>query len=291
MNEQPLVSCITVGYKSLHFIRHLLQGMQDAKPAFSFEYIVVDNGSEDGTAAMVRERFPWVRVIALSTNIGLGPANNVALREAKGKYIMHLNPDLTIFPGELEKWVAWMEAHADVGVSAPRVVNPDGTDQEDSCYQFPRLLTPVFRRTVLGKLPGIKQSLEAYAMKGMDRAQEQDVDWLLGAALLIRRDLLERIGNFDERFFLYFEDADVCRRIWMDGMRVTYAPVAKLVHYHNRQSRNRRFWQNFTNPTTRFHIMSGMKYFVKYFGKPNPRLVWEKRKAEGVRASATNVPS
>ncbi len=114
-------------------------------------------------------------------------------------------------------------------------------------------------------------------MKGMDRTKEQDVDWLLGAALLIRRDLLARIGNFDERFFLYFEDADVCRRMWMAGMRVTYAPVAKLVHYHNRQSRNRHFWQNFTNKTTRFHIASGMKYFLKYFGKPNPRVVWIKQ--------------
>lgn len=268
----PLVSFVTVTYKMEHFIRHLLQAIQDADLSFSYEFFVVDNGSQDGVANMVRERFPWVKMIALPNNIGLGPANNIAIQQATGKYIMHLNPDLVIFPGELDKWVQWMEKHPDVGVSGPRVFNPDHTDQT-TCFRFPTLFTPVFRRTFLGRLPGIRQKMERYVMKGMDRTKEQDVDWVLGAAMCIQRDLLNKIGNFDERFFLYFEDADVCRRVWLAGKRVTYTPVASLIHYYGRTSRTKFALQALFNPVARIHMMSGVKYFLKYFRQPNPRHV------------------
>lgn len=268
--SRPIVSFITVNYRTPHFVRHLLRGIEAARLGFEFEYFLIDNGSRDETVTMVRELFPWVKVIALPKNLGLSAANNVALAQAKGEFIMHLNPDLTVFPGELEKWLEWHRTRPDIGISGPRVVNPDGTDQ-DTCYRFYNLLTPVYRRTILGKTPWGKRDLDHFLMKGVDRSKEQDVDWVLGAALLIRRDLLDRIGRFDERYFLYLEDTDLCRRAWKAGARVTYTPVAKFVHYHQRESRTRHIWQSLTNPLTRIHLASGIKFFFKYRGEENPR--------------------
>lgn len=266
----PLVSFVTVNYKTPHFIRHLLQGVQDAKLSFSSEYFVVDNASNDGTVSMVKDRFPWATVIPSEKNLGFGGGNNLALKQARGKYVILLNPDLTIFPSELEAWIDWMEQNPDVAISGPRIVNPDGTDQ-DSCYRFPTLFIPLYRRTFIGKFA--KRTIESYLMKDMERKQVQPVDWVLGAAMCIRKDVLDEIGHFDERFFMYFEDADLCRRAWLKGKKVMYTPAARLVHYHQRQSKTKFALQAILNPVARIHIASGIKYFRKYFRQPNPRLL------------------
>ncbi len=272
MNDTlPLVTLITVNYRTPHFIRHLLAGVEDVALAFPYEYILVDNGSRDGTVDMVRSRFPWVRVIDAGVNHGFGKANNIGIREGRGRYFLLCNPDLTFLPGELEKWIAWMDAHPEIGISGPRLMNPDGTDQ-DSCYRFPGLWTPIFRRTPLGKTPWGKRHNERYLMRGMDRTQEQDVDWVLGASMLIRREVIDKIGAFDERFFMYFEDADLCRRAWHSGFRVAFTPVARVLHYHQRQSQTRHVWEALKNPVARIHLVSGVKYFLKHFGTPDPRL-------------------
>lgn len=273
--NSPRLSIVTVNYNKPHFIRHLLQGLETSRPSVEFEYLVVDNASVDGSAEAIAQQFPWAKLIRSSKNLGFGGGNNLALREARGEYIFLCNPDLTLFPGELEKWVEWMDEHPDVGISSPRVLNPDGTDQI-SCYRFPTLLTPLLRRSFLGQLPYARRAVSDYTMSDMDREREQDVDWVFGAAVLIRRDILDKIGLFDERFFMYFEDADLCRRAWEAGSRVSYTPVAKVMHYHQRESRVRKsleFLALFTNSLARAHFLSGLKYFLKYFRKPNPRRV------------------
>lgn len=276
--EAPLVSFIIVNYKMVNFLRHLFKGIQDAPPKFTYEFFLVDNDSRDGIEEVIREQFSWVNLIMSPKNVGLGAGVNLALPGARGKYVMWLNPDLVIEPGELDTWVEWMEAHPDVGVSGPRLMNADGTDQE-SCYQFPNPLIPILRRTPLGKLPGLSGIVSRYRMEGLDRTKEHDVDWVLGAAHLTRRETLEKIGRFDERFFLYFEDADVCRRVWLAGQRVVYTPVARILHYYQKQSQTKTLWQAFKNPITRIHIASGFKYFAKYFGQSNPRLEYQKKTA------------
>lgn len=275
MIEAPLVTFVGVNYKTPHLYRHVMQAVLDARLPFDYEFFLVDNATDGDTVARLRERFPWVTFLPLPTNRGLGGGLNAALEHARGRYVVYLNPDLIIFPGELERWIAWMELHPDVGISAPRIVNPDRTDQ-DSCYRFPRLITPFLRRTWFGSLGPSRRHIDWYLMRGMDRSKEQDVDWALGAALAIRADLLAKIGRFDERFFLYFEDTDLCRRAWMAGSRVAYTPAATFVHYHQRQSRTRFVWEVFTNRVARIHLISGIKYFLKYLGKPNPREKFEK---------------
>ncbi|MBP7134612.1 glycosyltransferase family 2 protein [Patescibacteria group bacterium] len=269
MDITPKVSFVTVNYRMPHFIRNLFEGIEQAAWTFPFEYFLVDNDSKDGIPALVRERFPWVSVRE-QENKGFGSGNNLAFQEAKGEYVILLNPDLTIFPGEVERWIEWMDAHPEIAISGPRTLNPDRSDQL-SCYAFPSLFTPVYRRTFLGALPWAKRELRRFLMQDIDRTKEQDVDWIQGSAMCIRRSLLEQIGGFDERFFMYFEDTDLCRRAWAAGARVTYTPSATLVHYHRRQSRVRHPWEILRNKMTRVHIQSALRYFWKYRGTPHPR--------------------
>lgn len=256
------VSFVTVCYRTPHLIRTLLRGIEAAAFSFPFEYFLVDNGG-DGTAQMVRERFPWVTVIEPGVNLGFGCANNLAFRQAQGEYVMLINPDLTVFAGEMEKLIAYADSVPHAGIIGPLVENPNGSRQE-SCTREPSPLMPVFSRTFLGQTPYGRGALDRYFMRDVSHNAPHDVDAVYGAAMLIRRLALERVGMFDERFFMYYEDVDLCRRMRVAGWRVVYAPVARFVHYHQRESRVRAPWEVFTNRVARIHIASGVKYFWKY---------------------------
>lgn len=259
---QPKVSFVTVCYHTPHLIRVLLNGIEQATFDFPFEYFLVDNGN-DGTAEMVRERFPWVTVITPGKNIGFGAANNLAFRMARGEYVMLVNPDLTVFPGEMEKLIAYADAQPDAGIIGPLVENPNGTRQE-SCTRLPTPLMPLYRRTALGRTPFGQRALDTYLMRDVSHDAPHDTDTVYGAAMLIRKPVLAAVGHFDERFFMYYEDVDLCRRCKDAGWRVVYAPVARFVHYLQRESRIRAPWEILTNRTARIHIASGVKYFLKY---------------------------
>jgi N-acetylglucosaminyl-diphospho-decaprenol L-rhamnosyltransferase len=267
---KPRITFVTVCFHTPGLIRQLLKGFEDAKLSFSFEYILVDNGVGDGTGEMVRERFPWVRVIDAPGNIGFGAGNNLAFREAKGDYVMLLNPDLTIFAGEIEKLLAFADANPDIGLIGPKLLNPDRSLQR-SFHRFPTPFIPIYRRTFLGRLERGEKAIKAYLMEDADPNVTQDVDGLFGAAILIRRPALDQIGEFDERFFMYFEDVDLCRRAWENGWRVCYAPITEFVHYHQRESEVKHVWHVATNRVLREHIKSAFRYFLKYKGKKHPR--------------------
>lgn len=263
------VSFVTVAYNTPNLIRVLLRGVEQANFTFPFEYFLVDNGS-DGTADMVRERYPWVTVIKPGQNLGFARACNMAIDQSKGEYVMLTNPDLTIFSGEMEKLVAHADVIQDGGVFGPWVENPNGTRQE-SCARFPHALTPLVRRTALGRSSWGKRMLDAYHMRDIDHRQAHDTDCMYGAAMLIRRKMIDHIGGFDERFFMYYEDVDMCRRAWKAGWRVRYVPDARFVHYHQRESVIRAPWEIVTNRLTRIHIASGIRYILKYARESVPK--------------------
>lgn len=253
---------MTVCYNTPHLIRLLLQGVERARFAFPFEYFLVDNGN-DGTAQMVRERFPWVTVIEPKENIGFGRANNLAIQQAKGEYIMLVNPDLTIFAGEMEKLVQYADANPAAAIIGPRVENPDGSRQE-SCTREPTPLIPLYRRTLAGRTPQGQRAIHAYFMRDVDHNTSHHAPTVYGAAMLIRRQALATIGTFDERFFMYYEDVDLCRRAREAQWEIHYAPVARFVHYHQRESRIHAPWELITNRLARTHVESGVKYFLKW---------------------------
>ncbi|MFA5129774.1 MAG: glycosyltransferase family 2 protein [Patescibacteria group bacterium] len=263
------VTFITVCYNTPNLIRVLLRGAEQARFDFPFEYYLVDNGS-DGTADMVEKRFPWVTVIRPGKNLGFAKANNLAMAQAKGEYVMLVNPDLTIFSGEMEKLLACADAHTDVGVLGPLLVAPNGVRQE-TCVRFPSPLIPIYQRTILGRTKQGKKTLDHYHMRDLDHTQMHDADSLYGAAMLLRSSALQDVGGFDERFFMYYEDVDLCRRMRANGWRVLFAPHAKFVHYHQRESLIRSPWEIATNRLVRIHIASGIRYLLKYMREPAPK--------------------
>lgn len=268
--SDPKVTFVTVCYRTPGLIRNLLKGVENAALAFPFEYFLVDNAPGDGTGAMVRERFPWVTVIDAPRNVGFGAGNNLALKRARGEYVMLTNPDLTVFQGELEKLVRFLDKNQDVGLAGPALLNPDGTRQE-SCYRFPTPIIPFYRRTILGRLPSGKRAIHHYLMRDALNANEpSEVDTLMGSAIMIRRKALEEIGYFDEHFFMYMEEVDICRRAWEHQWRVAYVPAAKLVHYHQRESLVDKPWQFLTHKPARAHIVSALYYFWKYRNSKHP---------------------
>lgn len=268
MNQLDL-SIIIVNYRERGFLRQCLKGIRAAKINLSYEIIVVDNGSNDSSARMVRDNFPEVVLEALPQNRGLAVGNNRGIAKAQGRYLLFLNADIAMFPGVVERLAEFLDSHPDVGLVAPKLLNPDHTVQV-SCYRFPSLFVPVLRRTPLGKLSTAKRVLRNYLMLDWDHNKTQTVDWVLGACMLVRRSDLEAIGLMDERFFIYFEDVDWCRRFWQSGKKIVYFADAWLMHYHQRMSAESPGLAGVFQRVTRIHIQSAIKYFLKYGRKPLP---------------------
>jgi len=263
------LSIIIVNYRSKGLVKTCIRGVQKSNLKMSYEVIVVDNASNDGCIKMLNEEFPSVRGIQASENRGLAAGNNIGLRESTGKYLLIINPDIAVFEGMIEKLIAYIESHPQVAVAGPKLVNPDGTVQF-SIYRFPTPITPLYRRTPLGHNSWAKRALRRYLMFDKQRDINGPVDWILGACMLVSRTAYEKIGEMDERFFLYFEDVDWCRRFWAAGYEVHYVPDAELIHYHRRLSAESPGLSGIFTKATRIHIQSWMRYFKKYFRIPLP---------------------
>lgn len=266
------LSIVILNYKSKNMVKECLRGIKSVGIDLKYEIIVVDNGSGDGVEKMLLENFPEVKFIASPENLGFAAGNNLGIRAATGRYIVIMNPDIAVFKGSFETLVRYMDQNKGVGVAGPKLLNPDRTIQY-SVYAFPRRMTPVYRRTPLGHLAAGREEVSRYLMKDWDHAEAKDVDWLLGACLIIRREALEAVGLLDERYFLYFEDTDWCRRFWEKGWRVAYVPESTMVHFHRRESAEAPLMASLFKKTTQAHIVSSIKYFIKYRGKNNPRMI------------------
>ncbi|MDZ4229788.1 MAG: glycosyltransferase family 2 protein [Candidatus Veblenbacteria bacterium] len=257
------LSIVILNYKSAGLTRQCVKGIYAVAPKLEFEVIAVDNNSGDGCCQWLGQTYPNIRCITLGQNRGFAAGNNAGLREARGEYLLILNPDITVLPGQLEALVAFMDTHPKCGLAGPRLVNPDGSLQY-STYQFPKFWLPLFRRTMLGSIPAMEPRLREYQMLSWDHKQSRTVDWMLGACLIARKKAVEQVGLMDERYFLYVEDTDWCRRFWAQGWEVWYAAEIELVHFHERLSAQRPFLTALFNKITWVHIASWIKYFSKW---------------------------
>jgi hypothetical protein len=223
------LSVCVVTWNARDDLRRCLQSLFESPRNISCEVIVIDNASTDESAKMVADEFPQARLIVNPTNAGFARANNQAIREARGKYVLLLNPDTIVHGEALERLVTWMEQHPDVGAAGPRLLNPDGSLQY-SCRAFPTLGAGFFRQTPLGSLFPGNRFVRQYLMTDWDHTVEREVDWLSGAALMVRRDVLDSVGLLDEGFYMYCEDVDWCYRMRQHGWRVCYVPHAVITH-------------------------------------------------------------
>lgn len=265
------LSIILLNYRQCGLVKQCLRGIAQAKIDLPYEVMVVDNDSRDGCASLIRSQFPDVTVLESPANLGFSGGNNLGFNHARGRFVLILNYDVAVVPGAITALVDFLRQHPRVGIVGPRLVYPDGQLQY-SCRRFPRVLTPFYRRTPLGRTPAARRELARYLMLDADHRVDGPVDWLFGACLLIRREALQQIGLFDDRFFLYFEDLDLCRRSWAAGWQVWYLPSVELVHYHAQSSAEGTLLTALTNPSARHHLASWLRYLWKYRGLPLPRL-------------------
>jgi N-acetylglucosaminyl-diphospho-decaprenol L-rhamnosyltransferase len=203
-----------------------------ASSGVTYEVFVVDNGSTDGSADMVERDFPSVRLIRNDSNRGFAAANNVAIKIASGRCVLLLNPDTVVEPGTLRNMVAFMDAGKNVGICGPRILFPDGRFQ--SCgYRFPTLLSEIRQskqiggalRRIVGQEPPLEVGQSPF-----------EVDWVDGACLMIRRDVVAEIGPLDEQYFLYAEELDWCVSARKAGWAIYALPEVRLVHHQGQSS-------------------------------------------------------
>jgi GT2 family glycosyltransferase len=265
------LSIIVVHTYEKHLLRQTLKSIRQSAPQLSYEIVVVDNNPPLGMERVLKQEHPDARYIPLERNQGFGSAMNVGIQASRGKYVLIFNPDLVVQPGALEELKRFMDEHPDVGMVGPQLRNPDNSLQH-SCYRFPSLMMPAYRRTPLGKTPWGKAAIRSYLMLDDAHDETMDVDSLIGAALFTRRQALNDVGLFDERFFMYYEDNDLCRRFWQHGHRVVYHPAACMMHYHRRASADGNLLRQLVSRFAWIQIASAIKFFWKYRGQKNPRL-------------------
>lgn len=199
------------------------------------EVYVVDNASADSSVAMVRGGFPQAKLIASSKNLGFTKGNNLALSRCQGRNILLLNPDAYLTDEAIARMLDYMETNPDVGVLGPKMFYGDGTYQS-SRRRFPTLLTALMESTLLEQWFPRNRWVRAYRMADTPDGQTQDVDWVMGACMLVRGEAVQCVGVLDERFFMYSEELDWCRRIARAGWRIVYLPGATVVHHEGQSS-------------------------------------------------------
>lgn len=267
------LSIVIVNYNARGLLRQCLKSIFSnlENSNLTHKIVVVDNASHDGSIDMVRESFPAVRLIPLEQNRGYGRAVNIGIKSIECRYYLILNMDTTIVQERaFERMVRFMEEHSDVGLAGPKLINPSGTTQASTCT-FPKFLYPLYRRTFLGKLPVAKRTIHKYLMLDWDHGKTIPVDWVIGTGLLVRNEAIKQVGLMDERFFMYFEDVDWCRRFWENNWSVYYIHDIEIVHYHSRGSASKNGLPSvFLNRLTRVHVYSWIKYCLKYSGKQLP---------------------
>jgi hypothetical protein len=225
------LSIIIVNYNVKEFLQNLLTSLFKAVTNLSSEIIVVDNGSDDGSVELLREKFPQVTLIANKDNLGFSKANNLGLKIAKGKFILLLNPDTIVQEDTFEKLIEFFKAHQDAGMTGCKILNPDGTLQLACRRSFPGPWTSFCKVSGLSSMFPNSRLFARYNLTYMDENQSYEVDAISGSFMMVRREVFEKIGGLDEQFFMYGEDLDWCYRVQKAGWKVYYVHDTTIIHY------------------------------------------------------------
>lgn len=262
------LSIVILSYKNKNLVKELLKNLAELNLAYSHEIIVIDNNAHDGVEEIVKN-FDKVKFIQSPKNGGFAYGNNLGIKAASGKYILICNPDLAFLTPAIDIMYQYMESHPEVGLAGPRLINADKSVQS-SCTRFPDWHLPLYRRTPLAHTKKGKVWLDNYLMADFDHYQNAYVPALFGACLIVRQSALDKVGLLDERYFIYMEDLDWSRRFWEAGYKVAYVGTAEVVHLHRRESAEANLFTSLFAPSARHHIVSFIKYLLKFKNKKIP---------------------
>lgn len=253
------LSIIIVSWNVADLLRDCLRSLDANRGALDLEVIVVDSASSDNSVTMVQTEFLWVTLLACAENVGFPKGNNLGLARANGRYILLLNPDTVVLDDALSKMMAYVQQNPEVGVLGCQLRNGDGTIQS-SKRRFPTLTTAFFESTWLETVAP-RGVLASYYAQDLADDVVNDVDWVMGACMLVPRQVVAEVGGMDEAYFMYSEELDWCRRIKDSGWRVVYYPEAQIIHYVGQSS---------DQAVVARHInfqQAKLRYFRKYNGR------------------------
>jgi GT2 family glycosyltransferase len=225
------VSVVIVNYNVKEFVQNLLYSLEKALRNIEAEIIIVDNASDDGSVELIREKFPYVRLVASPQNLGFGKANNLGFQMAKGKYLFILNPDTLVREDTLDKLISFFERTPEAGMIGCKILNPDGTLQLSCRRGFPSPWNSFCKVTGLSSLFPKSRIFAKYNLTYLDEDEINEVDALSGSCMLMRKEAYDKTGGFDEQFFMYGEDLDLCYRVQKAGYKVFYVPETQIIHY------------------------------------------------------------
>ncbi len=266
------INIVIVNYKMKENIEKCLSSLflDISGTSLDIQVVVVDNASADGIKDFLKEKFPQVICVEQSENCGFGKSQNRGFQECSAKYYFALNPDTLFHEGTktIEHLFRFMEEHPKIAMIGPRLVYPDGTLQY-SCWRFPPFLQPFYQRTKLGKTKHGEKKVAVHHMRDFDHNKTMPVDAIMGSAMFVRKAAYDAVGGFDERFFMYYEDIDWCRRMWNGGWPVYYVHDIILTHIHGRGSAKipgviRALVKN---NLARIHLRSWFQYLLKWRGQ------------------------
>jgi len=222
-NSAVDLSVVIVNYNTRELTKKCLRSVFNSKTNFSFEVWVVDNGSADGSVEMIRQEFPAVKLIENKHNLGFSKGNNIALRQAQGRYLLLLNSDTEVQPDTLDVSGRYLDTYKDVGAMGCKILLPNGELDKACRRKFPN------PRNAFLRLFGLKKFSDYNINAPID--QELEVDSVMGAYMMVRKSVIDKIGLLDEEFFMYGEDMDWCWRIKEADWKIMYVPTCKITHF------------------------------------------------------------
>ncbi|MDX2097413.1 MAG: glycosyltransferase family 2 protein [Leptolyngbyaceae cyanobacterium bins.59] len=278
------LSVITVTHNHAAYIGRCLEALVPEVDRVGGEVILIDNRSDDESAEIIR-RYPTVHLHVNQGRHGFSVNNNRGMAIAQGRYLLLLNPDTEVHPGALQTLIDFMDTYPEVGMCGAQLKFPDGTVQP-SPRRFPTFGSTLIRRTPLRLFLRHSRFNRQHLMLDVDHSQPRPVDWLLGACLFVRREVVEQVGPLDEGFFLYVEDIDWARRMHDAGWEIYYVPTATITHHHLAVS-DKKFFSRYTW----LHIQSMIRYIRKYLLPPIPGVAIRGYRSEVWRSTLRETES
>ncbi len=257
--DKPKLSIIIVSWNVKNFLSKCLYSLYEYRKNLNIEVIVVDNNSTDGSVEIIRNKFPDSKIIANKKNLGFAKANNQGIAVSNADLILLLNPDTEIMEGTLQKMVEFMQKNEKAGIAGCKHLNPDFTFQP-SVRRFPNFLIILMLITKIAKIFPNNRLFLSYLAKDIDNSKNQQVDQVAGSFFLIKKKLIDQIENFDEKFFIWFEEVDMCKRAKNAGWQVWYVAQAQMIHHGGQSFKQQLLIRNQKN------FLKSALYYLKKHG-------------------------